>query len=52
MSNILEETKKELIGKTPLGDIRKKLMEKGHTSEEIDKAINQAIEILKADKKN
>lgn len=51
MSNLIEEVKKELINNIALEDIRKKLVEKGHNGEEIDNAINKAVEILTAGKK-
>jgi hypothetical protein len=51
MSSLIQDVKKELANNTALEDIRKKLAEKGHKTEKIDKAINKAVESLTADKK-
>lgn len=51
MESIIEEVKKELVNNTELEEIRKKLVEKGSNEEEVDEVINQAVEILAADKK-
>ena len=48
---ITEEIKKELANNTAIGDIRKKLVQKGYNGNRVDKAINKTIEISKEDKK-